>query len=87
MPPKVSPDKALKRNIAREAGAKVFDVLAVASARRLSPADSAHRADLVLRARSKVKCNKIRTILEVYGGEVIEPYRVPLLCYNKKELR
>jgi len=73
MPPKISPDKALKRDMAREARARAFDALAVASAKGLSPADSAQWADLILRARSKVDCDKIRTILEVYGGGVIEP--------------
>ncbi len=61
---KISPEKVQKRELAKVARSKAFKALSLASLKTLTPEQSAHWADLILRARSSADLDNLRAILE-----------------------
>ena len=65
---KISPEKAIKRNLARKARSEAFEALDMACLQgRLDPNSSAHWADLILKARSKEDLDNLASVLQSVG--------------------
>lgn len=68
MPIKISPEKAKRRDEAKQARQLAFDALYFAAIKTLQPDQVTAWVDLILRARSSLDLDKMREILELYSG-------------------